>query len=277
MLSLRKFLPVLLMGLPAIASEAPSGIEEFPAEIRRKIEQDAASIATEWLPILQSLATSDREKIPLTKLIRKLMPHGFAKVGGLSSRDAIAPPDRWVIRRRENAAKYDRKFIKALQTHSSDFLTHQAFAKTIESLLAGWTGKLLLLDANGDGKITLSEYALSSPLIQDQKIDEDGFSKNQRSGFSYYDENKNGFVEGVEMMRSTSYVQTKMRQYMTAVLISRADLNRDSSLSQDELRHLLPEAKDLPDSVPLSEAIFWIRLIDTEDIASLRDALLHKE
>ena len=64
---------------------------------------------------------------------------------------------------------------------------------------------------------------------------------------------------------------------MTAVLISRADLNRDSSLSQDELKHLLPEAKDLPDSVPLSEAIFWIRLIDTEDIASLRDALLHKE
>ena len=265
------------MILPAPAREAPTGIEEFPAEVRRKIQQDASNIATEWLPTLQTLTTSDREKIPLTTLIRKLMPHGFAKVGGLSSRDAGNPPDRWAIRRRENAAKYDRKFIKALQLYSSEFLTHRAFAKTIESLLAVWPGKLLLLDANGDGKIALSEYALSSPLVQDQEIDEAGFSKNQRSGFAYYDRNKNGAIDGIEIIRSTSYVQNKMRQYMTTILISRADLDQDSTLSQNELKELLPEAKDLPESVPLSEAIFWIRLIDSDDIAPLRDTLLKKE
>ena len=174
-------------------------------------------------------------------------------------------------------AKYDRKFIKALQLYSSELLTHQAFAKTIESLLAVWPGKLLLLDANGDGKIALSEYALSSPLVQDQEIDEAGFSKNQRSGFAYYDRNKNGAIDGIEIIRSTSYVQNKMRQYMTTILISRADLDQDSTLSQNELKELLPEAKDLPESVPLSEAIFWIRLIDSDDIAPLRDTLLKKE
>ena len=277
MLPFPKFLLTLFIGLPAIGSESPSGIEDFPAEVRKKIEHDADSIATEWIPIMQNIASSDREKIPLTQLIRKLMVHGFAKVGGLSSRDATDPPDRWDIRRRENAAKYDRKFIKTLQLHSPDFLTHRAFAKTIQSLLAVWPGKLLLLDANGDGKIALSEYALSSPLVQDQEVDEEGFSKNQRSGFAYYDENKNGLIEGLEMVRGTLYVQSKMRQYMTAVLISRADLDQNSILSRAELKRLLPEAKDLPDSVPFSEAIFWIRLIDPDDIGPLRDALLQKE
>ena len=55
------------MILPAPAREAPTGIEEFPAEVRRKIQQDASNIATEWLPTLQTLTTSDREKIPLTR------------------------------------------------------------------------------------------------------------------------------------------------------------------------------------------------------------------
>ena len=64
---------------------------------------------------------------------------------------------------------------------------------------------------------------------------------------------------------------------MTTILISRADLDQDSTLSQNELKELLPGAKDLPDSVPLSEAIFWVRLIDSDDIAPLRDTLLKKE
>ena len=200
--------------------------------------------------------------------------HGFAKVGGVASRDAENPPDRWVIRRRENDAKYDRKFIKTLQLYSTEFLTHQAFAKTIESLLAVWPNKLLLLDADGDGSITLSEYALSSPLVQDQQTDEDGFSQNQRRGFAYYDSNKNGVIDGTEIIRSTSYVEKKMRQYMAALLISRADIDKDSILSQSELKELSPKTKGLPAAIPLSEAIYWLRLIESDDIAPLRDTLL---
>ena len=266
-----------LMSFPAFAGDSSSGLEGFPGEVRTRIQMDASTIATEWLATLQTLATPEEKQVPLTKLIRKLMPYGFAKVGGLSARDVENPPDRWVLRRRENDAKYDRRFIKALQPHSADFLTHQSFAKAIESLLAVWPRKLLLLDSDGDGRIALAEYALGSPLVQNQETDEDGFAEHQRRGFAFYDQNKNGSIDGTEMVRSTSYVHKKMRQYMSALLISRADVDGDSSLSQSELRQIVPESKDLPKSVPLSEAIFWIRLVDTDGIAPLRDTLLGKK
>ncbi len=267
------FLIFLISGITS-AKETNTGIESLPEEAREQIQQDAANMATEWLPTLRTLTSHTQEKITLNAFIQKLMPHGFAKVGGLSARDAEDPPDRWDIRRRENAAKYDRKFINALQLHSDDYLTYQSFAKTIESLLAIWPNKLLPLDVDGDGKITLAEYAASAPLVQDQDTDEDGFSKDQRRRFAYYDDNKNGVIDGAEILSSTSYYHKTMRHYMSTILIARADLNQDSTLSQTELAKLIPQAKKLPKSVPLSEALFWLRDLDSDDLTSVRDQLL---
>ena len=262
------------MAFQASARESQTGIGGLPEELSRKIRQDAGTMATEWGATLEVVSDSEQPGIPLNKLIRKLMPLGFAKVGGLAALDAKDPPDRWVIRRRENDAKYDRKFIKSLQHYSTGHVTTESFARTIESLLAEWPNKLLLLDANADGRIALSEYALSRPLVQDQEIDPEGYSETQRRGFAYYDNDKNGFIEGAEIVRSTSYVQRKMRQYMVTLLVPRADLDQDSTLSQDEILKVLPGAKDLPHPVPLSEAIFWIRLVEPDDLAPLRDTLL---
>lgn len=269
-----KILFALLMAFPARAEETTTGVEELPGELGQKIRLDAGTMATEWNRTLRAVGDPGGGEVPLSKLIRKLMPLGFAKVGGLAAVDAKKTPDRWVIRRRENDAKYDRKFIKSLQRYSTGHLTPRSFARTIESLLADWPNKLLLLDANADGKIALAEYALSRPLVQDQEIDPEGYSETQRRGFAYYDADNNGFIEGTEIFQSTSYVQRKMRQYMTTLLIPRADLNQDSTLSRDEILKILPEAEDLPHPVSLSEAIFWIRLIDSDDLAPLRDTLL---
>lgn len=61
---------------------------------------------------------------------------------------------------------------------------------------------------------------------------------------------------------------------MSTILIARADLNQDSTLSQTELAKLIPQAKKLPKSVPLSEALFWLRDLDSDDLTSVRDQLL---
>jgi Ca2+-binding EF-hand superfamily protein len=267
------FLTFLISGIIS-AKETKTGIESLPKEAREQIQQDAANIATEWLPTLRTLTSHTQEKITLNAFIQKLMPYGFAKVGGLSARDAEDPPDRWDIRRRENDAKNDRKFINALQHYSDDQLTYESFAKTIESILAIWPNKLLPLDADGDEKITLAEYAASSPLIQEQDTDEEGFSKDQRRRFAYYDDNKNGVIEGAEILSSSTYHHKTMRQYMSTILIARADLNQDSTLSKTELEKLIPQAKKLPKSVPLSEALFWLRRLDSDDLTSVRDQLL---
>ena len=61
---------------------------------------------------------------------------------------------------------------------------------------------------------------------------------------------------------------------MATLLISRADIDKDSILSQSELKELSPKTKGLPAAIPLSEAIYWLRLIGSDDIAPLRDTLL---
>jgi len=259
-----------------LAAAPPTGSETLPVEAQQEIKKAASDLADEWIATIETLTSKENPHLSLSQLIQKMMPHGFAKVGDLTSRDAKDPPGRWDIRRRENAAKADRKFVKALQAHTTDHLTHQSFASALESLLAVSPNKLIPLDANHDGKITLVEFAPSSPLTQNEETDSDGFTKNQRKRFATYDDNDNGSIEGAEIITSTSRTRHTMRANMLAVLIHRADLDQDSSLSQSELEKLLPKVTKIPKAVPISEALFWLRRLDSDDLTSLHKKLLQK-
>lgn len=270
------FLKTLLPLALCTTSLTAESSNALPPAVATALEQFCQSVAKDVMPSILTLDSNSNDSVPLKDLTKTLMSRGFAKIGTMENPHEEADQARHK-RAMERNAKTDRMFIKALKTDNQGNLREEGLAKGLELAVSLRLAKSITLDSNKDGKLTLKEYAISIPITEGETVDSEGFSKSQLNTFNNADIDNNGFIEGSEFIQNRKWIREAVTTTMTATFIDRADTNKDGTLSKAELKSLVPNEEHLPNSVPMTESIHWLRMLEPEQIKHIHDTLLKKE
>jgi len=198
-----------------------------------------------------------------------LMSRGFAQ-----HTSAFEKKDKLAKRQEEGAVRMDRLFLKSLKTDDNGNLHEEGFKKGLETALSFRLIRLVPLDVNKDSKISLKEYAVGRPVREGEKKDSDGFTESQKQSFAKLDSNGDQFIQGAEYLGDLGWVRDAVSASMVSIYINRADRNQDGFLSKEELKALLPEAVNLPESVTLKESIHWLRTLKPAEVQQIKLKIL---
>jgi len=272
-MKLTKFilLKALVIGQIGLLQAADSEIAKpkLSEDASKALTSFSKDIAADAMLAVLTLDKNGNGGVPLTNLTKHLMSRGFAQVS--SSFEEKGKVEK---RQEEGAVRMDHLFLKMLETDVKGDLREEGFAKGIETAMMLRLSRMIPLDANKDGKLTLKEYAVGSPIRENEERDLEGFTKNQRERFANFDKDKNQFIEGVEYISSFDWVRHAVKGSMAAIYIDRADKDSDGTLSGEELRTLLPQAENLPKSVTIKESIHWLRKLKPKEIEEIKNKLL---
>lgn len=137
--------------------------------------------------------------------------------------------------------------------------------------------KTLGTDADGDGQISLIEYALSDPDTTGQAPDADGVTPAQRSHFKRRDLDGDGIATRAEIVLASD--KGSARAYWIQLMrfrIKPLDRDGDGMLDRSErapFRRLEP--KDAEDRISMGKILYWFYSLERKDRAAI-DAIFDK-
>ncbi len=241
-------------------------------DLTAKIDVAAQSAAaTFWIGV-KTLDEDGDGKVALTKLVKTLQSRGFARPAVAAS-EGGAVEGRGRQRRGRGTPKSDLQFIKRLDPSKDKHVEKSEVATAFRSIMLESVEAKLALDANRDGKISLPEYALSSPA-KGGKTDENGINWHQRSHFEREDPNKDGVITGEEVLgRYERRVFSQAEVLQLTLRLHKADRNGNGELNLEECESVLPGWRVDSNGVALVEFYDRLRRLSTEDWKKLSDAL----
>ncbi|MCH6256349.1 hypothetical protein MLD52_07305 [Puniceicoccaceae bacterium K14] len=264
-------LAISISAINALAEE--SSIRALPSEVAAKVEEIGETYGQELAKSFLSLDEDGDGRISLKTVLGVLMKRGFARPGGQvpDIHEKIGNADRY----RRGHADADKRLIKLIKQDQAGMVGIEEIVAALQKGLTERVSKLSPLDMNQDGKLTLSEYAISVPIRKDQAVDQEGYTEQQRKGFSTRDTNEDGYLIGEEWISGyTVILQDWISGVGLTVLVDKLDTDGDSVLSSKELGEALPGVESLPESVALSGARYWLRELPTEQKELLSKVLL---
>ncbi|MEM9015457.1 MAG: hypothetical protein AAGC68_00490 [Verrucomicrobiota bacterium] len=270
------FLAILLFLFPYSATSDEGDLDfTLPPETMKAIEKASANYARQFMSAIVPVLDEDKDgAIGLREMTMHLMARGYAKVGGpLPEEEELKAR---AMRRQESIAEQERGLLKLIETDEKGNFREEEMAGAFEKAIAYLLRRLGPLDANGDNKLSLAEYAVGFPVTGDAERDEEGYTDYQRQFFARKDTDGSGYVEGDEYLGDLSYVDETLLVSTAAILIHRADADGDGSFSKDELKTLLPAKDDLPESLPLGGSIYWLRELPSEQVLLIKNQLVEE-
>lgn len=167
----------------------------------------------------------------------------------------------------EDAEARQVKSIRGLDQNSDGTVARAEGLGAMIGQIEYQVQRALGTDADGDGELSLLEYALSYPNRSGQAPDADGVTAEQRDGFRYYDLDGDGIATRAEIVsvRDQGYARSYWAQLM-ALKIKPLDRDGDGSLDRTErapLKDWEPEGAE--DRLTVREVSYWLYRVKPND------------
>lgn len=264
----------LLTTLAGHATAEDPSESPLPTDVLQAVKEMCDGYAERIMPGILEYDEDGDGKVQLRPLVSELMKRGFARTSpfppGMDDeleRSKFARSQEW-------QANADREIAKEFGTDDEGNILKTGVSSAIQSMMLGYLNRMGPLDVDKDGKLNFKEYAMGFPVTDKQEVDEDGHTEEQYEYFKKNDKDRDGFIKGKEYIGEQDYwLNLLVGKFVGILMIPKADTNGDETLSREELAAILPDAEELPESVPLAESVYWIRELEEEEIAALEKNL----
>ncbi|MCH6256346.1 hypothetical protein MLD52_07290 [Puniceicoccaceae bacterium K14] len=258
---------------PSKLLESMPPMPELEVQINDLSEKTGTLIAKGWMAIDED----GDGRVPMKDVLKSLMGKGFARVGE-GPVPAEAEQQGGAEAYLKGMAEMDKTVAKRLKGDEDGMLGQKEGVELFKTALYELViGPKAILDTNHDAKLSLEEVATSIPIRKGETPDEEGFTERQRKGFARQDTNKDGYISSLEWLDPmTLHFMEEIAEILAITMwIDTLDTDSDGAVSKQELATVLPEAGDnLPESIPLNQAITYIRSLPHDLHHELSAALL---
>lgn len=231
----------------------------LPEPVREHIISTSDRLGSQLMASFLALDDDDDGRVSLRIVLQTLMDRGFARPGGPVPK--AVEESGMVERYRRRRADGDKMFVKFLDRDEAGMIGRTEVVDGFRKALTQFTSRQVPLDTDRDGKLTLREHAMSTPVRDADETDAEGFTALQREAFAMQDRDGDGFVAGEEWTAGiVERVEEWTETTWLTMVIDQADKDADGILSRSELTTLLPDASEgLPEQVSMEESLYWIR------------------
>ncbi|MEM1222673.1 MAG: hypothetical protein AAGH40_07900 [Verrucomicrobiota bacterium] len=263
--------------LNANENDAPTLSPVILPELTEEIDAFAEEVGSKVAKATLILDDDGDGRVEQTKLLRGLMGAGFTREAKTPVPQEIADAGMSETYHRA-VAERDRIIAKTIVVGEDGKMGPTEWIASFRlAALDRATRRNVKQDVDQDGKLTLKEFATGIPIREGQVADDEGYTPQQRAAFARVDKNGDGYYAGTEWLGPRFFQEAEniANVLSIALNIRTLDTDSDGSLAKEEMGVVLetyPEA--FPESIPLVEAIHYIRLIPDETQRELLAALL---
>lgn len=285
---------LLIPGLPALAlllHAMGSASNQLPPEANALITETVDAAIPHLESAIRISSAEDEGEENFAALAKGLKAFGFgnspvlppwlrnydAEKDELAKKNPRAAEDRRKesIERVERLGQYDIEYLKKIDLNGDLKTDGDEMRKALTAILVDDLKDKLGVDSDGDGRLSLQEYALVVPAKGE--VDEDGVDWHQRGHFEQDDANEDGYLDAGEMMGHTARALIGRSLLIHLMfLLPGVDSDGDGELSETEFSRLSENAAALwsevsenGDSIRLAEGYPGLYWLSNEKVSSL--------
>ncbi|MEM9281287.1 MAG: hypothetical protein AAGA96_05625 [Verrucomicrobiota bacterium] len=264
----------IVIPLISFSDEKAESKSQLPPDVVDYVTEMCNEFGDQVMPAVLLFDDDGDGKVKLREMAKTLMSRGFSKASpnvpeGLSEEERKA----WHSKQ-ERGVAMDAMILKGIKTDADGFIKEDGFATFLSESLLYRLGRLGPLDTNGDNQLSLSEYAIGVVVTQDQEKDEEGFTESQRKGFALQDLDGDGFIKGREYVGGfRHFIEHEIERFIVTLAVVKLDANEDETISREEMGDSFSNEETAPESVALSESIFWLRELEDDQITALLEKM----